>query len=61
MTLPKPLVLFLAFCGGAAIFGLPLVFAALAFGAGGPAGDTRRGCTDSGSPAATASATPEPR
>ena len=30
MTLPKPLVLFLAFCGGAALFGLPLIFAALA-------------------------------
>ena len=61
MTLPKPLVLFLAFCGGAAIFGLPLVFAALAFGAGGPVGDASgaNGAPASGSPVATASTTPD--
>jgi nitrite reductase (NO-forming) len=32
MTLPKPLVLFLAFCGGGALFGMPLVLAALVLG-----------------------------
>jgi nitrite reductase (NO-forming) len=31
--------MFLAFCGGAALFGLPLVFAGLLFGAGGPGGE----------------------
>ncbi len=29
MNVPRPLVLFLAFCGGAAIFGVPLVLAAI--------------------------------
>ena len=38
MTVPKPLILFLAFCGGAALFGLPLVFAGLLFGAAAPPG-----------------------
>ncbi|HEY7847308.1 MAG TPA: multicopper oxidase domain-containing protein [Candidatus Limnocylindria bacterium] len=33
MTLPRPLVLFLAFCGGAAIFAAPVLVAALAIGA----------------------------
>ena len=35
MTVPKPLVLFLAACGGAALFGMPLVLTALLLGAGG--------------------------
>ena len=35
MTVPKPLVLFLAFCGGAAIFAAPLLFAAVVLGGGG--------------------------
>ncbi|HEX5578180.1 MAG TPA: multicopper oxidase domain-containing protein [Candidatus Limnocylindria bacterium] len=48
MTLPRPLVLFLAFCGGGALFAMPLLLAALALGS--PA-----------SPAAAAdSPTPEP-
>jgi nitrite reductase (NO-forming) len=38
MTVPKPLIMFLAFCGGAALFGMPLVFAGLLFGAAGPTG-----------------------
>ncbi len=37
MNLPRPLVLFLAFCGGAAIFATPLVLGALALGVQGPA------------------------
>ena len=32
MTLPRPLVLFLAFCGGGALFAMPLLMAALALG-----------------------------
>lgn len=36
MTLPRSLVLFLAFCGGAAIFATPLVLGAIALGAGHP-------------------------
>ena len=32
MMLPRPLVLFLAFCGGAALFAAPLLLAALALG-----------------------------
>jgi nitrite reductase (NO-forming) len=36
MNLPRSLVLFLAACGGGAIFGLPLVLGALALGAGSP-------------------------
>ena len=37
MNLPRPLVIFLAFCGGAAIFATPLVLGAIALGARGPA------------------------
>src|SRR5918995_723325 len=63
MTLPKPLVLFLAACGGAAIFGLPLVLAALVLGAGAPGGTPGTGDGDgapsTGSPAATVAATPD--
>jgi nitrite reductase (NO-forming) len=57
MTVPKPLILFLAFCGGAALFGVPLVFAGLALGFGAPAGAGVDAPT-SGSPAATVSASP---
>src|SRR5262245_1748013 len=32
MTLPRPLVLFLAFCGGGALFAMPLLLAAFALG-----------------------------
>ena len=55
MTLPRPLVLFLAACGGGALFGLPLVLAGLLLGAGPerPAGD------EAGSPSHTASAAPD--
>ena len=52
MTLPKPLVLFLAFCGGAAIFATPLVLGAIAFGAGG----NGAGAPSSEAPVPTASA-----
>jgi nitrite reductase (NO-forming) len=39
MVLPRPLVLFLSFCGGAALFVTPLLLAALALGgSGAPAG-----------------------
>ena len=34
MNLPRPLVLFLAFCGGAALFATPLILGAIALGAG---------------------------
>ena len=61
MTLPKPLVMFLAFCGGAALFGVPLVLAAIALGASAPAGGGGEGAgaPSSGSPAATASPSPD--
>ncbi len=36
MMLPRPLVLFLAFCGGAALFAAPLLLAALALGTPAP-------------------------
>ena len=36
MMLPRPLVLFLAFCGGAALFAAPLLLAALALGTQAP-------------------------
>ena len=36
MTVPRPLILFLAFCGGAALFGVPLILAAWAFSGGTP-------------------------
>ena len=55
MTLPKPLVLFLAFCGGAAIFAMPLVIGAIALGAGGESD----GAAPSEAAAATASASPD--
>ncbi len=54
MTLPKPLVLFLAFCGGAALFGLPLILGAALLGGGGSGG---AGGTPS-SPSAGASVSP---
>ena len=38
MMLPRPLVLFLAFCGGAALFAAPLFLAALALGTPTPPG-----------------------
>ena len=61
MNVPRPLVLFLAFCGGAALFGLPLVFAALALGSGAPAGDNGgAGAPTAESPAASVSASPAP-
>jgi nitrite reductase (NO-forming) len=50
MVIPRPLVLFLAFCGGAALFGMPLVLAALALG--NPSGPT---AAQSGSPVPSAS------
>jgi nitrite reductase (NO-forming) len=53
VTVPKPLVLFFAFCGGAALFAAPLLFAAVVFGSGGTP------TTPDGPPAAaTASAAP---
>ena len=61
MNVPKPLVLFLAFCGGAALFGMPLVFAAFALGSGVPAGDNGgAGAPTAESPAVSVSASPEP-
>jgi nitrite reductase (NO-forming) len=53
MMLPRPLVLFLAFCGGGALFGAPLVLAALALGGGAP---TTPVSAQVGSPSATATA-----
>lgn len=38
MNLPRPLVLFLAACGGAALFGMPLLLTALMLGGGGGGG-----------------------
>src|SRR5690606_1870142 len=34
VLLPKPLVMFLAFCGGAALFATPILLGAIALGAG---------------------------
>jgi nitrite reductase (NO-forming) len=55
MTVPKPLVLFLAFCGGAAIFAIPLVLGTIALAAG----DDGDGAPSSETPIATASASPD--
>jgi len=60
MNVPKPLVLFFAFCGAAALFGMPLVFAALALGSGAPGGES--GGVDAQateSPSVSVSASPE--
>ena len=58
MMLPRPLVLFLAACGGAAIFGAPLLLAALLLSP--PSGD-RVAAAGSDAPSASASpATDEP-
>ena len=58
MTVPKPLILFLAFCGGAVLFGMPLVLAASALGFGAPDGAGIDAPT-SEPPAASASASAE--
>ena len=52
MPLPRPLVLFLAFCGGGAIFAAPLLLAAVVLGVG-PSGSLP------GSPSAASSAEPD--
>ena len=36
MNVPRPLILFLAACGGALLFGMPIVLGAIALGAGSP-------------------------
>ncbi|HET9879117.1 MAG TPA: multicopper oxidase domain-containing protein [Candidatus Limnocylindria bacterium] len=54
MNLPRPLVLFLAFCGGGALFAMPLLLGALALGVGSPAPSAG----PSGSLAASPQATP---
>ena len=53
MSLPRPLVLFLAFCGGAALFATPLLLAAIALG-GDPAVAGEPGTSGAESPAASA-------
>jgi nitrite reductase (NO-forming) len=53
MTLPRPLVLFLAFCGGGAIFLAPLLAAAVVFTPGEEGAASQQ-------PAASAEATPPP-
>ncbi|HET9417298.1 MAG TPA: multicopper oxidase domain-containing protein [Candidatus Limnocylindria bacterium] len=61
MNLPKPLVMFLAFCGGAAIFATPLLLGAIAIGAAGRADtDTGGGDQVPGSPSAVAEPSEEP-
>ncbi|HET6744998.1 MAG TPA: multicopper oxidase domain-containing protein [Candidatus Limnocylindria bacterium] len=50
MMIPRPLLLFLAFCGGGALFGMPLVLAAAL--SGNPSGPT---AVQSGSPVPSAS------
>ncbi len=57
MTLPRPLVLFLAFCGGGALFGVPLVLAALVLGGNAP---TTPAGGQAESPSPTESAAPQP-
>ncbi|MDQ2674349.1 MAG: multicopper oxidase domain-containing protein [Chloroflexota bacterium] len=60
MNLPKPLVMFLAFCGGAAIFATPLLLGAIAIGGVGradPAGDDDQAPS---SPSAVAEPSEEP-
>ena len=54
MNLPRPLVLFLSACGGAALFAAPLLLAAFAIGGAGAGGAS----ADVSSPAATASQAP---
>jgi nitrite reductase (NO-forming) len=53
VTLPRPLVLFLAFCGGAALFAVPLLVGAIVLGAGSPGG---AGADDDGAPVSEAPA-----
>ena len=52
MMLPRPLVLFLAFCGGAALFAMPLLLAALALGT--PASPAAAADSPTPQPSATA-------
>ena len=59
MTLPKPLVLFLAFCGGAAFFAAPLLLFAFVFGTGAPR-SAGSGVSASEPPAAQASPSAAP-
>jgi nitrite reductase (NO-forming) len=58
MNLPRPLVLFLAFCGGAAIFATPLVLGAIALGTGrttaSPAASTPAAASTAASPSSGA-------
>jgi nitrite reductase (NO-forming) len=60
MTLPKPLVMFLAFCGGAALFATPILLGAIVLGGGddgdrAPAGGGGTPAGPTASPTATAS------
>ena len=54
MMLPRPFVLFLAFCGGAALFAVPLLLAALALGT--PTSPAAAAGSPTPQPSATASA-----
>lgn len=56
MTLPRSLVLFLAFCGGGALFATALLLAALALGGGAPSAPV---AAELGSPSAAANAAPQ--
>lgn len=57
MVLPKPLVMFLAFCGGAALFAAPLLLGAIVLGGNDRGGTgSAPGPAESGTPGATASA-----
>ncbi len=59
MVLPKPLVMFFAFCGGAALFAAPLLLGAIVLGGNDRGGTgSAPGPAESGTPGATASAEP---
>lgn len=58
MTLPKPLVMFLAFCGGAALFATPILVGAIVLG-GEPRGDGNATASPSEAPVEP-TATPAP-
>ena len=53
MNMPRSLVVFLAACGGGALFALPMVLGALALGAGSPAPSASVSAIASGGPAAS--------
>ena len=58
MNVPRPLILFLAFCGGAALFAMPLLLGAMVLGANAPSGGGAPAGDAAPSASATATAAP---